>query len=357
MNIMNVSLALFHGDEQYRDSFLHSFSEFYSQTEIYSFSNVSIMAEAVSQKPVDVLLVSENIYNTQKDLFSSKKIRCKALVILTKGRGINKIGNCPAVCQYQIIDKLYQELVGIYAEHTDALMNMTSKSGETRVSTFISGAGGCGCSVSAAAYSVYLASGGNKVIYIDMSSLGMPELMFDGEGSYTLTDCFTAVLSSRNNLNVRLETYTRKDSSEVYYYSSCVNSMDWADITFENKTDFLNCLISESGYDRIVVDLPCEWNELAAFMYEKSEKFYIVSNGKTVSNAKSMKLIDTIFTYIRSKNADSSKLKAVYASYSDSSVKLQDNRIDEYTVLPKITRAINRREMLEKLSLPDIWGR
>ena len=92
-------------------------------------------------------------------------------------------------------------------------------------------------------------------------------------------------------------------------------------------------------------------------MYEKSEKFYIVSNGKTVSNAKSMKLIDTIFTYIRSKNADSSKLKAVYASYSDSSVKLQDNRIDEYTVLPKITRAINRREMLEKLSLPDIWGR
>lgn len=357
MNIMNVSLAILHDDDQYRDSFLHSFGEFYPQTGVYSFSNVVIMTEAISQKSVDVLLVSENIYNAEKNVFLSEKIRCKSLVILTKGRGINKIGSCSAVCQYQMIDKLYQEIIGIYAEHTDALMNMTSKLGRTKVSTFMSGAGGCGCSVSAAAYSVYLASEGNKVIYIDMSSLGMPELMFDGEGSYTMTDCFTAVLSGRNNMNVQLATYTRKDSSGVCFYSSCVNSMDWADMTFENKMDFLNCLISESGYDDVVVDLPCEWNVLSAFMYEKSDVFYIVSDGKAVSNAKSIKLIDTIFTYIRSKNSDSSKVKVVYASYSDSSAKLQDNRIDEYTVLSRETRAINRKELLEKLSSPDIWGR
>ncbi|MGN1218598.1 MAG: hypothetical protein ACI4TD_11600, partial [Phocaeicola sp.] len=229
--------------------------------------------------------------------------------------------------------------------------------GRTKVYAFMSGAGGCGCSTSSAAYSMYLASHDNKVIYVDMSSMGVPEIMFEGAGNYTMTDCFTAVLSKRNNLNIQLETYSRKDISGVRFYSSCVNSLDWADITSENKSEFLGSLISDSSYDCVVIDLPCEWNDTAAFVYEKSDKFYIVSDGKITSNVKSVKLLDTIFTYIRSNNSDSAKLKTVYSDYSENAVKIQDNRIDEYTVLPEIKKYRNIRELLQKLSVSDIWDR
>lgn len=357
MDNMNITAALLHENDQYRNSFLHSFNEFYPQTEIYTFSKFDIMAAAVSHKPADVLLISENIYNAKKEILLSGKIRCKAVIILTNGRGINKLGNYPAVCQYQSVDDLYREMINIYASSADALLNITSRSGRTKVSTFISGAGGCGCSVSAAAYSVYLAANNNKVIYIDMSSLGMPEFIFSDKGNYTMTDCFTAVLSRKNNLNVQLETYAKKDISGVYFYPSCVNSLDWKDITLENKTDLLDCIMSESSYDHVVVDLPCIWDDMSAFMYERSDRFYVVSDGKASSNEKTKKMLDTIFTYVRSNSSDPSKVKAVYSAYSEKSVKLQDDRVDEYAVLHEIKKYNNIRELLEKLSSPDIWRR
>lgn len=357
MNIMNISLALLHKDNQYRNCFLHAFNEFYPQTEVHTFTNIDIMTEALSMTPSDILLISEDVYNIEKDNSKLGNIRCKALIILTKGRGINKLGSYPAVCQYQMVDNLYQEIINIYADHTDAYLDMTAKTGRTKVFSFISGAGGSGCSSAAAAYSVFLASKGNKVIYIDMSSLGVPEMMLDGEGSYTLTDCFTAVLSKRNNLNVQLETYTRKDSSGVRFYSSCVNSLDWEDIALENKTEFLNCLISDSSYDYVMIDLPPEWNETSAFAYDKADKFFVVTNGSIISNGKCKKLLDTIFTYFHTKNTNSVKIKLLYSDYSDSSVKLQDNRIDEFTVLPHLTKFRNMRDMLKNLSTSEMWER
>lgn len=357
MNIMNISLALLHEDNQYRNCFLHAVSEFYPQTEVHSFTNIDIMTEALSMTPVDVLLISEDIYNTVKESLASGKIRSRAFIILTKGRGINKLGNYPAVCQYQMIDDLYQEIINIYADHTDAYLDMNAKTGRTKVFSFISGAGGCGCSSAAAAYSVYLASKGNKVIYIDMSAFGIPEELFDGDGSYTMTDCFTAVLSKRNNLNVQLETYARKDSSGVRFYSSCVNALDWEDLTLENKSEFLNSLISDSSYDYVFVDIPPEWNGTANFLFDKSDRFFIVTDGKNISNSKCKKLLDTIFTAIRSRKSDPSKMKIVYSAYSDSSVKIQDNRIDEFTVLPEITKCRNTRELLRKLSASELWER
>lgn len=357
MNMINIKLVLLHEDTQYSSRLSRCFGEFFPQVEISAFSSIDIIIEAVSRMSADVLLVSEYFYDKQKSKLAAVKARCRVFIILTKSSGINKLGEYPAICQYRMIDNLYSEIISVYAEKTNALLNMSSDTGKTTVCTFMSGAGGCGCSTAAAAYSVYLASRGNKIIYVDMNPLGMPELMFDGDGSYTLTDCFTALLSKKNNLNVQLETYSIKDISNVHFYSSCVNSLDWSDITFENRTEFLDTLISGSNYDHVIVDLPSVWDNISAFMYKKSDNFFVVSNGRKIENARNVKLIDMIFTFIRSENADPSKLKIVYSDYSGISVKLQDNRTDEYTVLPEISKFRNARELLDILSASDIWER
>lgn len=352
---MNISLALIDNDKLYIKRFVAAFEEFFPQIEIYSFSDVEVAVQSLFIRPVDILLVSENVFHSAKDKIS--RISCKASIVLCNSRGISRIDNYSAICKFQRIDHLNQAIMTIYSELSNIVIDEGAGFGTVRLYTFMSGAGGSGCSTAAAAYACYLAMyKKQKVLYLDMNTFGMPEMFFGDTGNYTMTDCITAIMNQKPNLGTQLKNFARKDPCGVYYYASCVNALDWFDMDEDSLITMISSLAETGSFDSIIIDSVSGWNKVSAYLADNSNSVYLVSEGTSVSNAKTEMLWDTAATYYRSQKKDTSKLYVIYCCYSAGSHKIRKEQIRELVSLPFISDSKGTYDLVKKLSAPSYWG-
>ncbi|MCR5122707.1 MAG: AAA family ATPase [Ruminococcus sp.] len=349
---MNLKLALIENDTLYRDKFINAFFEFYPQIEIYSFSDIEKAVELLSYQVIDIAIVSEDIYNLQKNMV--KALPCKAVLIALDSAGISQVDDLKATCKYQRIDHLQQAIMDLYLENSGGTIG-SSGNGRTRLITFMSGAGGSGCSTSAAAYAAYLAGNKEKVLYIDFNTFGIPDLLFSDTGNYTMTNCILAVIEQKKNLAVQLKNFARQDVSGVYYYAACDNALDWLDFTSDNLETMIESLVSLGEYDYIIMDIASEWDKTTAYFADNSELFLIVTNGTTVSNKKAQRVWETADTYFRAAHKDFSKLYVLYSAFAQNAKTINDERIKEFRTLPFLSAQHGVQELVRSLSAKQYW--
>ena len=352
---MNINLALIDNDKLYIKRFVSAFEEFFPQIEIYSFSDVDVAVQSLYIRPVDILLVSENVYHSAKEKIAH--ISCKAAVILLNTKGISRLDDFFAVCKYQRIDHLNQAIMTIYSELSNIVIDEGAGLGAVRLFTFMSGAGGSGCSTAAAAYACYLAMyKKQKVLYLDLNTFGMPDMFFSDSGNYTMTDCITAIMNQKPNLGVQLKNFARRDHSGVFYFASCVNALDWFDMDDETLLTMIKSLAATGSFDRIIIDSVPGWNRVSAYLADNSNSLYLVSEGTAASNIKTERLWETAATYYHSQKKDTSKLYVIYCCYNSASQKIRDDKIRELVSLPFISDHKGSHDLVRKLSAQSYWG-
>ena len=350
---MNIKIALLDNDKQYSLKFINAFGEFYPQVEIYSFSDIEKAISSMQMRPVDVVLISESVYNISKDRL--KDVFCKAVIVMVGSKGISQIDDYTALCKYQRVDHLDQAIMKIYSEKSNIVISDNSNAGLTRVVTFMSGAGGNGCSTAAAAYAAYLAGKKQNVLYLDLHTFGMPELFFDDSGNYTMTDCISAVISQKSNLGTQLKSFVRHDQTGVYYYQSCVNSLDWFDASEENIQTMIKSIIDSCEYNCVVIDAKSDWDATTAFLSEQSGTLFIVSDGTTLSNRKAQRVWDTAATYYKSQHKDISKMYMLYTCFSGGSKKIKEETVRDFVTLPYSQDHHSAGELVRNLSARQYW--
>ncbi|MBR1382498.1 MAG: hypothetical protein IJ555_01605 [Ruminococcus sp.] len=350
---MNIKIAMIENDRQYSMRFINTFGEFFPQIEIYSFSDIDLAISAMITRPVDVVLISEGIYNASKDRL--KEIYCKSVIIMISTKGISQIDDHTALCKFQRIDHLNQAIMRIYSEDTNVKISDPSGGGKTRVVSFISGAGGTGCSTAAAAYAAYQAAKKQRVLYLDLHTFGVPELIFSDSGNHTMTDCITAIINQKNNLGMLLKSYVRKDQSGVYFYASCVNALDWFDVSEENIILLIQTIIDSNEYDHLVIDGISDIPGILTFLYDNSISLFVVTDGTTFSNRKAQRVWQSASTYYVSQHKDISKLYLVYSCFAANAKKITDDTYRERVTLPFSSSHHNPGELVRMLSSKSYW--
>ncbi len=352
---MNISLALIDNDKLYITRLTQAFEEFFPNVHILSFSSTSAASQSLSMRPVDILLISENIYADSKD--SIVKLNCKARIILVSSGGISKIDGYASICKYQRVDHLYRAIMTAYSDISNIVIDEGSTTGSTKLYTFISGAGGCGKSVTAAAYATYLARfQKQEVLYLDLSPFGSTDMFFTDTGNYTLTDCIMALINNKPNLGTQLKNFTRRDQSGVYFYASSVNALDWEDLGDDSLITMIMALGEQGGFDSIVVDAPNGWNKLHAFLAENSFAFYVISEATYVSNVKAARMWEMADTYFRRQNRQTTKMYLIYTCFTSGSQKIQQENIRELVTLPYMDGNMSQHDMVMTLSSPNYWS-
>ena len=243
----------------------------------------------------------------------------------------------------------------VYVEEANIEMSDASANGKTKVVAFAAGAGGSGCSIAASAYAAYLASKKNRVLYLDLHSFGMPELIFSDTGNHTMTDCITAIINQKNNLGMLLKSYVRKDQSGVYFYESCVNPMDWFDVSDDNCLTLIHGLIDSSEYDYIIIDAVVERSEVLTQLFDICANICVVSDGTTFSNKKAQRVWQSAITYYTAQHKDISKLYLVYSCFASGAKKITDDTVREKTTLPFVSGYHNAAELVKSLSARSYW--
>lgn len=351
---MNIKIALIDNDKNYIERFINAFGEFYPQIEIYSFSNIDKAISSLQSKPVDVVLISDGIYDMSKDRL--KELSTRSVIVMVESKGISMIDDCMAVCKYQRVDHLDQVIMKIYSEQSGMIINDNSSAGVSRTVTFISGSGGNGCSTAAAAYAVYLASQKLKVLYLDLHVFGMPELLFEDDGNYTMTDCIGAVIDEKSNLSTQLKSFVRHDPSGVYFYHSCIKALDWSDATADNIQTMIKSIVESGDYNYVIIDAENDWNDTNSFLAEFSNTLFVVSDGSTFSNKKAAVVWDAVTTYLRLKHNDNvSNMYMLYTCFTENGKKIKSDAVREYVTLPYSYGHHSAGELVRNLSARQYW--
>jgi len=345
-----MKLTILDDDKVYSKRFVSAFNEFYSQVELFVFSDFERASSALSEKTTEVLLISEKLYADYQNDISG--LKCKLIVILTGNRNVSEISGHKAICKYQKVDSIYQAIIMAYSE-VDNIVLDTFGNSDTKVYTFISASGGSGCSTAAVAYAEYLSSKKKKTLYLDMSIFGNSKQFFSSEGNYTMTDCFMTVMNQGKNFKVKLNNFVRLDESGVNYYESCENPVDWNDMTYENKKLFIDS-VRGGDYQAIIVDIPPEWNKMAEYLLEISNKVYFVTDGGNSSAAKTQKLIEAAKVSIKEGNIDSSVCEIIY-NFTRKCGQKYEFSVSEAFTLPYIEGADNGGSLAKILSARNNW--
>lgn len=350
---MNIKIAFVEKDKLYAKKFINAFGEFYPQAQIYSFTDIDKAVSALSLMPADVALVSEDIYSDNKS--KMEDIHCKAVVITVNSKEVSKIDNYTAICKYQRIDHLNQAIMNIYSEISNIVIDKSGEEGETKTALFISGAGGCGCSTAAAAYAAYLAGKKLKVLYMDINPFGMADALFCDNSNYTMTDCLTAVIEQKNNLSIQLKNFAAHDKSGVYYYSQCVNALDWFDVTPKHLQAMIKSVTDSCEYDWVIIDAMPQFNEVLAYAAEFASAFFIISDGTTAANAKAVRLWEAADVYFKSRQKDMANMYVLYSCFSSNAKKINDERMREFITLPFLSGGHSTGDIVKMLSQRQYW--
>ena len=111
-----------------------------------------------------------------------------------------------------------------------------------------------------------------------MENIPTTDIIFDGEGKYTLTDVVYAVKSKRSNLSMKLESFAITDSANVDYFAAPKNPMDLHEMNDEDVELLISELKSMGLYDFIVIDADFNITPTFKKIIDCSDKTVIVVN-------------------------------------------------------------------------------
>lgn len=278
--MIKIKLGIVDSDVLYLRRFTDLMGKKYSnQIEMYSFTDSSSVLQSVRENRINVLIVSHDTQINTGELADF----CM-FAYLTDSGMIDTYNGYKTICRYQRADVIYRQILGLYSEKlADKVRYRMSGRERARISLFVPCCEGAGAVTAAAAFAEHLAAGGKKTLFLNLRQFRDTSGIFSATGTGTFTDVIFALKSRRVNLTLKLESLVKQSQSGVYFYDTCVNSLDYTELRDSELRVFMDEISANSGYDHIVAVSDFYISEQLVTLFEYSSDIVIVSGDSAVS--------------------------------------------------------------------------
>ena len=222
---MKIRLAIIDDDKTYLNRIELNFNTRYpDKFQISFFTSVEKAIENLKNIRVDIVLVN---YKFREQILNHDFNAGLAYLVETQDVNIEE----NTIYKYQKLDLLYKQILNIFSDYSKNVRGVDISEDKAILTSFVSFAGGVGCSTLAASYSKYLAKKGIKVLYLNLEDDGVSDYFFSGDGKFTFSDVIYSIRSKSANLPIKLESFLRVDKSGVQFYSGSKVSLDVRELT------------------------------------------------------------------------------------------------------------------------------
>lgn len=336
---MQIRLVIGEQDSRYLNNLTMYFERNYiDKLEIFSFSSPRMLQEYFSCGTADVILVDEAFGISAEDL----KPYGKTAFLSESGNGTDGTGT-RMIFKYKKPDLIYKDILDMYAEggHRPAFRTGSRSVGHMILVTGVSG--GTGASTFAAALAKKYASGGKKVLYLNLEPTGMSSDFFSGSGDYHFEDVIFALKIQRADVRLKMESAVRVDASGVHFFEPCTNAMYMLELNHEDIMKIMTILGEGCGYDDVVIDMNFRLNTDFMEIMSCMDRIILVQDGGETSNSKFRRTMEALqILEQQSKMNVTGNMQLLYNRFSSSksSSEIPGLRIPVIGKLPPIKHAL-----------------
>lgn len=349
---MKIKLAILDKDTLYLSRISTLLSNKYNEKfEVYSFTDVDVAVNAVSENKVDVFLANDYFEVDKKKIPG----RC-GFAYLVDSPSVKMVNDEPAICKYQKIELTYKQILAIYSDKAGVISDFDEESDKAKIITFFSVSGGAGSSSMAAACAKRLAFTGKKTLYLNLELFGSSDTFFEAEGQFDMSDIIYTLKSKKTNIALKLESCVKQDSSGVYFYSSPKLVLDMLEISKDDITVLLDEASSMGTFDVIVVDIDFFMKQDYLDIYRKANSIVVVGDGSEISNRKTESVYAALAT-MESGNENSiiEKMCIVYNKFSNKVCKtIGDENLRSIGGAPRYEHA-SAKQVVDQLSKMNMF--
>lgn len=338
---MKLKVVMLTKDHEYAKRFMNMVMNRYEQElELSVFSQFDLAMKKVVQSKSDILLAEKELMEEGVEL-----PQYCGLVYLVDKAGITTIDDNKAIMKYQKVEDIRTELMDVYAERVgNENIGMFSASGDCKILTFYSGAGGVGASTVAAACAEYIAKEKKEgVLYLNLEQTGYADQHFHAEGSQDFSKVLYALSINNAGSRIKMEGALRKTTSGVYYYAASPYALDMLELNDDMLDNLFFELRNMGMFKWIVVDADFNFSEQVYKQMNRSIKTIIVSDGSQAANNKTMRKIKSL--EIVSEQKENFPLNRIFVLYnrfgSKSGQKMQETVFKTIGGINRIEVSIN----------------
>lgn len=319
---MKIKLAILENDINYLNRIVSVFSTKYAdKVQMYSFTDLQRATNALSAEKIDVFIAND-YFHVEVECIPK---RC-SFAYFVDNSDIDTFDGQRAICKFQKVELIYKQILSIYSENAGNMSGIKINDDSCKIIMFSSPSGGSGTSTMAVAYALNLASKRKKVLYLNFEDFASSDLFFLGEGQFDMSDVIFALKSKKANLTMKLESYVKRDSRGVYYFSSTRHALDMLEFKIEEKLQLLSELNMSGLYEYIIVDSDFALDKEHMDLFNKSHTVVMVSDGTENSNIKTDRAYNAILTL--DQTADTilaNRFVLLYNKFSNKISKLIEN--------------------------------
>ncbi|QSX04845.1 hypothetical protein JYG23_09025 [Sedimentibacter sp. zth1] len=285
---MKIRIAMIDSDKVYANRFFECMNNNFSdKVEIHIFSNEESFKNNEKNKEYEVLLLQEHMLENLEDINKDVVFINLVDTLSKKEAGQNQI------YKYQKISLIYKEILNYYSEKYTIIKTNLTNNIATRVITFMSCDSSSGTSTLASSFSIKL-SKNFKVLYLDLQSFPTVKCFFEAEGKFNLSDIIYAIKSNNVDISTRIESTVKRDKSDVYFISSCKNSLERNEVTKENIEILINNVLKYINYDYIVIDIDYQINPTCNYLLDISDNIIFSKIPTEQCNTKFSSIVNSI---------------------------------------------------------------
>ncbi len=348
---MKIKVAILESDKNYLNRIVSVFSTKYSDKfQIFSFTNAELAIDTVVNEKVDIL-IADDFFNIDAEKIPD---RC-SLAYFVSSVDVESINNQKAICKFQKAELIYKEILSIYSENAGSLSGLKF-SDDCKITIFSSPCGGVGTTTVAAAYALFLAQRGKKTLFLTYDSFGSTDLFFFGDGQFTISDLIFALKSKKGNLAMKMESYVKRDPSNVCFFSKSRYALDMLELNNDEKLFLLEELKLLGSYDDIVLDLSFGLDKAHLDFYKKAHDIIMVSDGSVLANEKIGNAYEALVMIDNNLEVSiANRFSLLYNRFSSKSGKLLDYpELKNVGGAPVYAQA-TVRQIMEQLSQSDVF--
>lgn len=285
---IKIKLLILDSDQKYLKRFVNSLGNQYAGTfELYVYETLEGAMDCVKSRRINVFLASDTFVVDTREVPD----HC-AFAYLTDSAAYAMVRDETAIGKYQKLSNICKEIQLLHSNHlTDVVVK---SEGAAKLILFSSPAGGVGNSTLAAAYAVYLAREGAKVLYVNLEPTGDTNLYFEGNGKYTMENILYELLSQKKNMQEKILHMVQESEDGVSYFESPGFAAVFDDMGDEQTSSLIQLLCSQSQYQYVLLDMEYGSSKNMQFIMDRAERCIMVSDGTDTANAKTVRAIDTL---------------------------------------------------------------
>lgn len=319
---MKIKLAILEKDQSYLNRISSVFNTKYSDKfQVYSFTDMETAFSVLDSSRIEVLVASDYF-----DIdFTKLPPRC-GFAYLVESSGIETFNNKVAICKFQKADLIYKQILSVYSENAGNISGIKFGEDDSKVVIFTTPSGGAGASCMAAACSMYFASQGKRVLYLNLEKFGYTDLFFSAEGQFDMSDIIFALKSKKTNLQLKIESCVKQSLQGVSFFSQTKIAPDMLEMTIEEKIRLISELRLLNSFDYIIVDCDFDLTKEALQLYMESNSIVWIGDGSEISNIKITRAYNAMTTVEQSLDSSiSNRVSLIYNKFSNKTGKSVGN--------------------------------